>query len=632
MMDEYGKKLCFSEEGLPVPVCYYDVYNGLYKKTHIFNWSRGYDDFYLVKTKFKHLRYHPSYLDTLEITGEEYERMSRDGYYLEEVIAPKTRDGVDKFDFKGDDYKKLLDRIDYFSNELWQFILHNGDNPKKILLLGIPSSTPGVYNVPQFVINDLELKDKVYHSLSELYRVHPVRESHSDDNRKKTYDEVVGDTVKLCPPYYVDRLVNNEVLNEFDAIYLVDDVLTTGATFRNFVKLLNETYAVPLNKIRCFAFYKYIKALDYEGVVEKAERKKFASKNIEFPYKPMDIIFDIDGTIVDSRDRNNVIDMFLHRYKESTFIRYSIDKMKSSSEKADDYIKLVNENTWHKPFKNMDKVFDLFLPYLGSQSLNIHFMSNRSLFYKNIFISSVSNRFSNLNLMRGTFSNKFLLAANKAGLFNLDPYYESVKVKNHEGKVVDKKNYPLKPDLRFFNTFNGMIEPRTVIAIGNTREDILAYNAMGFRSVLVRYGNIGPKETYDADYVFDSVDELYAFLKSELAKPEYPYDDMQLRPYVVEELRSMQYFYEIIDNDDSIKQEDDKVEKSQSVFPELNFDDHEDDEYEDEDEDDDANYSDYSPSYDPSEDYYYTRPYYEDDDPNSMDPDDFDRLIYDDPL
>ena len=70
------------------------------------------------------------------------------------------------------------------------------------------------------------------------------------------------------------------------------------------------------------------------------------------------------------------------------------------------------------------------------------------------------------------------------------------------------------------------------------------------------------------------------------------------------------------------------------MFPELNFDDHEDDEYEDdyEDEDDDDNYSDYSLSYDPSEDYYSTRPYYEDDDPNSMDPDDFDRLIYDDPL
>lgn len=593
MMDYYGKTLYFSEEGLPVPVYYYDVHNGLQKETHKFDWVRGYDDFYLVKTKFNYLKRHPSYLDTLDISRKEYERMTKDGYYLEDIISPQTRDGGDKFDFKGDDYKKLLDRIDYFSDELWQFILHNGDDPKKILLLGIPSSTLGEYNIPQFVINDLELKGRVYYSLFELRRVIPVRESHSDSNRKKSYDEVVGDTVILLRSRRI--FPDNEVLNDFDAIYLVDDVLTTGATFRNFVKLLNETYDVPLDKIRCFAFYKHINVLDYEGVVRKAEKKTFVSNRINFPYKPMSIIFDIDGTIVDSRDRNNMIDSFLHGNKEATFIRYNAEKMKSFGKKAYDYINLVSKNTWHKPFKNMDKVFDLFLPYLNSdQSLNIYFMSNRSIFYKNVFISSVSNRFSNLNLMRGTFSNDFLFAANKAGLFDLNPYCESVEVKNHEGKVVTKKNYPLKPDLRYFKAFSEMVEPRTVIAIGNTREDILAYNAMGFRSVLVRYGNIGPKETYGADYVFDSVDELYSFLQSELAKPDFPHTNMneyRYDCYVDEEMKSMQYFYQIVDDDDISNQED----------------------------------YDYDFRYDPPS-------YCVDDDPNSMDPDDINRLIYDDPM
>lgn len=495
-MENVEKELYFVEEGLPVPVYYYDVHNGLQKETHDFDWSRGYDDFYLVKTKFKYLLRHPLWGSTIEF-GEDYDFQMKGEYEASHLISAKNKQSnQDKFDFSGADYDKLFKRIDYFEKELLRFIDSNKniDGNGKILVLGLPSSTKNVYNVPQFIANDLELKEYTGMHMIEFYRSETIKESHSDVNRKTTYEDVIGDGLRLSGPFLDKHKVDDfDCLNDFDAIYLVDDVLTTGATFRNFVKYLNEEWMVPLHKIRCFALYRHINVLDYEGIVEKVY-PPYCVRLRELRDLTT-VIFDIDGTIVDSRNRNNKLDLLL----KNTMLPYrTIDETNRDYENI--RIPLLTER-WYTPFTNMDKVFDMLLEQSKRSDLDLCFVSNRPKFYEKIFKSSARNSYSVFNLMRGTFSNDFLSYADKHRWFDLPD------IKDAD----DHRIY--KPDIRVFDFLKDK-HPDSVIAIGNTRDDILAYNAMGFYSVLVRYGNIGPKETYGADYVVDSVEDLYHLLNS----------------------------------------------------------------------------------------------------------------------
>ena len=86
---------------------------------------------------------------------------------------------------------------------------------------------------------------------------------------------------------------------KFDFVVVIDDVTTTGSSFRMVDKyLINK--GVPKEKIVNYSLYKHQKVEKWNSIVEKYEHFENFRSNSQIDL----IIWDFDETIVDSRKRN----------------------------------------------------------------------------------------------------------------------------------------------------------------------------------------------------------------------------------------------------------------------------------------------------------------------------------------
>ena len=257
---KFNTQFDYVEEGVEIPIFYSETYTN--DSTVSFNYIRGFDDFYLVKTKYN------------TINGS--------------FISDSTKDNTKcRFDFsKAHDKKCLDERILKLENDLKNFI------PKaklNICYLAIPTSKKfPIINIPQYICDKIMQTDQEV----ELTRVEEKKASHLGETRDSKFEDIVKGLE-------LNDNKNKDWFNEYDVILLIDDIVTTATSFREINRYLIDKIGVPKEKLVNFAFYKYQKVDNWEEIKKKSKEKTIIKdSNID------GIIWDFDQTIVDSRKRN----------------------------------------------------------------------------------------------------------------------------------------------------------------------------------------------------------------------------------------------------------------------------------------------------------------------------------------
>lgn len=469
--DNFDTNYSFVEEGLPLPIFFGELYNR--EQDMDFDVQK---EFYLVKTKIQ-----------------------KNNVVKSEV---NQSDGKFKFDFTNEtEFNKLKQFIAKYQSKLRQFVK---DPTKRICYIGIPSSESEIFNLPQCIAKKLNVDNKV-----PLVRIHSKQKTHveSTGKRQHTYQELTEGL----------RLENRD-WGIYDYIVLIDDVTTSGSSFRMVDKFL-ISHGVPEDKIVNYAFYKYqavekwenIKALYQENLVNS--KSKFSIDGV---------IWDFDETIINSRDRKVEVEQ-----------------------------NLLNGEGFNYNFFNTEVVYDM---YNGLEDV-FNILANKAIPY-----TVVSNRY---RLMIKLFKQKLLrekifpFEKKNDIIFyhrkkNAEKYYSHSewliktrsKVINREKKLY---HYYTKPDyctiIDAIEKIKTISNGHRIIGIGNTKNDIIAYKAAGLETVLVTWGiHYRFGRDYGADHVFHNPKQLLDFLKSntvgvyssnnsdvhvsQVAEPQGDFDDL----------------------------------------------------------------------------------------------------------
>ena len=428
----------FVEEGLPLPIFYGELYN---RETNMdFDMQK---EFYLVKTKIQ-----------------------ENNVFISEV---NQSDGKNKFDFTNySERNKLEQFIKQCQSKLRQFVK---DPTKRICYIGIPSSESRIYNLPQYIAKDLNVDNEV-----PLVRKMSKQKTHveSTGKRQHSYQELT-EGLEL----------EHHDWGTYDYIVLVDDVTTSGSSFRMVDKFL-ISHGVPINKIVNYAFYKYQTVENWENI---KSLYKAASLNSEPKFLIDGVVWDFDETIVNSRDRKVEVEQ-----------------------------NLFNGKGFNYNFYNKEVVYEM---YTGLEDV-FNILANKSIPY-----TVVSNRYS---LMIKLFKQKLL----REKVFPFEQkngitfYYKEENKKGYRDYT--HSDWLIKPREKSFGGYHTKpacfsvtdsikqikqySSGNRIIGIGNTKNDIIAYKAAGLETVLVTWGiHYRFGRDYGADHVFHNPEQLLDFLK-----------------------------------------------------------------------------------------------------------------------
>ncbi|WP_373760821.1 HAD family hydrolase [Streptococcus ferus] len=433
----------FVEEGLPLPV----FYGSLFNREQNMPFEQQ-NDFYLVKTK-----------------------ITRDGNWVSEV---NRSNGRDKFDFScQSNIDKLNQRIEKLQSKLKFFL---PSTPKNICFIGIPSSDADVCNLPQLIAKQMGGDD------IKLIRTQSKPKTHLETRKRQTsFEEITkGLEITAC---------NRLWWEEFDFIVVIDDITTTGSSFRMVNKFLIRE-GVPKEKIVNYAFYKYQSVENWRDIQQKIEQRTTLNQNI------IDgVIWDFDETIVDSRERDTETENIIfnkERAKVTDFFNWYF----------------YNKNCMYPVYSNLSQVFCELVNF-------------------NIPYAVVSNRYSLMSIL---FKQKRLreqvFPEQEKGSIR---YYRTkvngkhIDYENSDWLIENKKKTSgtsryTKPSpetiLKAVEKIKDISKGKRIVAIGNTKNDIIAYKAAGLETILVTWGikyRFG--RTYGADHIFETPLELLKFLK-----------------------------------------------------------------------------------------------------------------------
>lgn len=411
-----------------------------------------------------------------------------------------------------------------YQNILREFIttFSNDNLGMKIGVVTIPSSKQETLTcVTQVVRNVIGVQidnQNIYDLTTNLVRT---------KNKESAHD---GGTRNILMNMRTLAFLNPGLLHEMDVLLVVDDIVTSGNSFRALKKLLTKLEFS--GDVVNFAFLHSMnenahKNYDEWNLSKKGEWNKGEYKKNT---KVDAIIFDFDQTLVDTSNRNELFEEeifklkvgnkdfknhevreefqeFLKRYSDVYSI-YDPEALRIHQEKNIPFAILSNAS-WRKVFLLTQT--DAIQPSLYPDIWKSHYQTNgynEEIYTK--YMASKNKKYNGLSF-RYSFDKQ-------KNIFNIPQEEEFFWPKPSERGVIKAKNW-LKQNFE-------LCENARIIGVGNTPEDIIAYHKAGIESVLAlwgvpEYAREYAKQNWGAEYSFDTLADFLTWVEESQFNSDY---------------------------------------------------------------------------------------------------------------
>ncbi|WP_273707669.1 hypothetical protein [Leuconostoc mesenteroides] len=361
----------------------------------------------------------------------------------------------------------------------------------------IPSSKKDIINKVTKITQKV-ISDSCFSNLTDLTnnftRIETKEASHETGNR-----DINSNIQTLC-------FSKNVNLNAYDAILVIDDIVTSGNSFLSIQNIMDSKNFA--GDIFNFAFSKSTNhmAIDFYG----KQTKNFVNIEEKDSRPVSGIVFDFDQTLINDHYRNIDFESGLHQLNTNS------------------------QSDFQTFLDNNEGIYDAYSGIEDFQRKNIPFT-----IVTNSYIKRIDVIFQLKNILRNiypyTYDAMFKVPTNLSKYIH-EKYNDNVKYGNHNGgklfrimfnrpnnifstpyETVENTRirYP-KPNPKVINqsiewlntTFNLTCNDR-IIGVGNTIEDIIAYNEAKIESILGLWGvpsdlRSNAKEYWPANHVFET--------------------------------------------------------------------------------------------------------------------------------
>lgn len=338
----------------------------------------------------------------------------------------------------------------------------------RFVLVGIPSSKKAKVNVIQRVIQYLAKTDPRHfiNGNALIQRLEDGQAAHEGNNqlRKVSTHMQAWDPDVLVDPDYHEL-----------PIIVLDDVLTSGASFDAADRFLAEKLNLPLTHIMNFAYAK--------TVTNQSLKYWLQDKSATYDGPVTGVIFDLDQTLFDTA--------FL-RQTESEAKDYW---KKINAVKTYDSQMLKQLDAWHLPYAIVTNNKEDLVKFLLGGHTSLFGTPAVAFGDREVFATKPA---PNVNFHPTVTSHPLVLTASDM----------------HDGEVMHPKPDPYAINLAVTRL---NVEPTGhLIGVGNTFADMQAYRACGMETLLVNYGNRVklPSDAGIADHVAETPEELSDILKA----------------------------------------------------------------------------------------------------------------------
>lgn len=351
-------------------------------------------------------------------------------------------------------------------------------------ITAIPSSNANKVNrVTEIIRSVMQHTPGVYADLTyNIYRAKSKDAAHGGGTR--SIESNIA-TLGSRKPYEIRSL---------DLIIVVDDIVTSGSSFRAMYEFLRRTgfqgqvinfaYARHFPSEVVETYYKYDHEIEYEAFSEIQELQQ------DFDNRPtwnnegneiLGVIYDLDQTLIEDPIRDIEFEDTLWQSSVYGALPYRFyDDVKELME-----LPVASAIVSNRPMKQLEKLFE----------------------YGEVDTTLAFPEWDRIGLLRPVFS----FPEEQRGEFTTRFY------KPHPDGVA-RAYYHLENDYDLAGC--------RIIGVGNTMEDIIAYKAFGMEAILALWGvpewlRSTARSSWQADYVFDRVDDFRQWLEARIEKPDY---------------------------------------------------------------------------------------------------------------
>lgn len=350
-------------------------------------------------------------------------------------------------------------------------------------IVAIPSSRAGKVNrVTELVREILDKTPGVYKDLTQnVFRRISKDTAHGGGSRS-----VKGNAVTLAAR-------DPNVIKSLELIIVVDDIVTSGNSFRAMTEFLCEIgfrgQVVNFAFARHFpsevveAYLAHDHSIDYENFPEIRElRREYDGLSEETPchQRVSGIVYDLDQTLLDDSVRDI-------EFEESLW-----------------------KGTSAFPYKFYDgirELMDLPLPRV--------IVSNRS-----------ENQLSSLFVLREFQTNLPFPECQGGGFLRPVFSFPEEQRGDHTTRLYKPHPEGVRKALSFLRKYLDDKPRCRIVGLGNTKEDIIAYKSNGIETALALWGvpdwlKVSARNRWQADHAFEQVADFRRWLESEMAWPDY---------------------------------------------------------------------------------------------------------------